>query len=845
MGALALARRHLRGQGPRAALTAAGVACGVALVVAIRIINASTLASFTDAIEDLAGTAALQVRGPGPFPEEVAERLRAIPGVDHAVPIVTATFFGTEPPIAGEALSVFAADVTDGHAIRTLHLVKAGEHVVDDPLGFLVDPRSLIVTDALAARLGITTGASLPLRTPHGIETFTVRGVLPPGGVGRAFGGNLILMDVVGGLIDQVDVTLEPGVRVEDVEPRLDAALPAGLEAIRPARRGEQIERYLASFQTLLSGLSGLALLASIFVVGSAVATSVAARRRELGILRCAGAERRQVAALVLGDALATGTVGAAAGVPLGIVLARLLLRTVSESTELIFSMTVFTARLELSAWSLVVGVATGIGAAVFAAWLPARDAALVSPLVAVRSADAEHATRRWRPHGTILAAALLTGGGLWAEKRFDSPWCGNVAALAADFALVLVFMRLAGGAAALFLGPAREALGFAGRLAVDRLVRIPDQLALAAAVLALGLGLMMTAATVARSFEQSVLDFIRRQVHADLVVASTATTGWIEAPLDEGVGDRLAAVPGVARVERVRLAEHAYRGARISIDSLDASAFAPEREADFSFAAGDPQAALAAVRASTGVLVSRNFARQFDVGVGATLRLDTPGGPFEARVVGVVVDYVSPRGSVILARPTYQRWWADRAVNRFHVTLAPGASLDAVRHAAFAAVGAAQGVKVLTQRELYAYHQDAVRRAFRLTDALEILPLVVAALGLAEALLAVSLDRRREFALLRAAGATRAQVARAVVGESAGVGVLGLAGGLAIGLVLALLWVRVNFTYQLGWEIDFHFAAGSIPAAALAALLVSIPAGLLPARRVARLPVLEALRAE
>src|SRR4029077_10740127 len=154
MGAFGLVRRHLRGQGARTALTAAGVACGVALVVAIRVINASTLASFTSAIEDLAGTAALQVRGPGPFAESVADRLREVPGVDHAVPIVTATFFGVDGPIAGEALSVFAADVTDGHAIRTLHLVKAGEHVVDDPLGFLVDPRSVILTDALAARLG-------------------------------------------------------------------------------------------------------------------------------------------------------------------------------------------------------------------------------------------------------------------------------------------------------------------------------------------------------------------------------------------------------------------------------------------------------------------------------------------------------------------------------------------------------------------------------------------------------------------------------------------------------------------------------------------------------------------
>jgi putative ABC transport system permease protein len=197
----------------------------------------------------------------------------------------------------------------------------------------------------------------------------------------------------------------------------------------------------------------------------------------------------------------------------------------------------------------------------------------------------------------------------------------------------------------------------------------------------------------------------------------------------------------------------------------------------------------------------------------------------------------------VILSRPVYQRWWQDRSVNRFHVTLAPGAAVDAVRRTIASDLGAEQGLKVLTQRELYDYHREAVRRAFRLTKALELLPLVVAGLGLAEALLAVSLDRRREFALLRTGGATRTQVARAVLGESLGVGVLGLAGGLGIGAVLAVLWVRANFTHQLGWEIDLHFAAGSIPAAAVAALLVSGLAGLLPARRVVRLPVLEALR--
>src|SRR5207237_1173827 len=161
------------------------------------------------------------------------------------------------------------------------------------------------------------------------------------------------------------------------------------------------------------------------------------------------------------------------------------------------------------------------------------------------------------------------------------------------------------------------------------------------------------------------------------------------------------------------------------------------------------------------------NFARQFRIGVGSTLRVPTPAGAFTVPVAGVVVDYVSPRGSIVLSRATYQRWWGDRAVNRFHVTLGPGVDAAAVRRA----------------------------------------------------------------------------IAGGVVAEAAGVCLLGLAGAVAMGAALAVLWVRVNFAYQLGWDVDFHFAAESLPAAALAAFLVSVPAGALPARWIARLPVIEALR--
>jgi putative ABC transport system permease protein len=735
--------------------------------------------------------------------------------------------------------------------VRTLRLVEGKVRVIGDPIAFIADPRSVVLSEPFAKRAGIAEGGQVRLRSRGGVETFTLRGLAPAGGIGRAFGGDLALMDVAGaqrvlgreGLVDQVDVVLKDGAGVETVERAIAALLPPDLEVLRPARRGEQIERYLAGFQTLLEGLSGLALLAAAFLVASAVATEVAARKREIGLLRCAGARRRDVAGVFLAESATMGLAGALAGVPLGLVLARALRASFAESTELVLSLNVFGAALEVTPAALALGAAAGVLVAGIAGWLPGRAATRVSPLAALGRGPSA-AIGQGRAVVAIGGVALgVTGAALWLATRLGLPASGNVAALAADVACVCAVMWLASRIAPALFAPVRAAVGGAARLALHRLAAMPDQLALATGVLALALGLVILAGTLVRSFEESVLDFIRRQVRADLVVASTATTGWIEAPVDARIGDGLATIPGVARVERLRLAEHEHDGERISIDSLDTSAFEAGREEDFVFTAGDPAAALAAVHAGRAALVSQNFARRTGVRVGDVLHLQAPAGPLDVAVAGAVVDYVSPRGSVILARPLYERWWKDTAVNRFHVWLQPGARADEVRRAITTELGLREGLKVMTLRELYDYHRDAVQRAFALTRALEILPLLVAGLGLAQALLAAGMDRKREFALLRAAGATRAQVARSVVLEAVAVGVVGLLGAVGVGFVLSALWSQVNFPLQLGWEIALHPAPRSFMVAAIAALLVSVPASLLPARRAGREPMTTALR--
>ena len=155
----------------------------------------------------------------------------------------------------------------------------------------------------------------------------------------------------------------------------------------------------------LLSGISALALLAASFVVGCTITTAIAARRRELGLVRCIGGRRAHVRRLVMGEALLAGLVGTAIGVPAGLVLARLLLDTATESTALVFNIRTFTRGLDVTPVTLVLGAVAGLATAAIASVAPARDAATTSPLVAVREPYGVRAGA-WPPWPLVAGAA-------------------------------------------------------------------------------------------------------------------------------------------------------------------------------------------------------------------------------------------------------------------------------------------------------------------------------------------------------------------------------------------------------------------------------------------------------
>src|SRR5688572_17720817 len=185
---------YLRHNPLRTVLTIVGVAFGVAMFVAIRVTNISTLRAFTETVDAIAGQTQLQVVGEvAGIDQTLYPRLRSLPGVSVAAPVVTG--YATAEAWAGEVLVVLGIDPLLDREVRDYHILTS-QDVEQNSLRLLLDPATLFVSDTFAARHGLELGSSLTLLTPRGRHDYVIRGLLAPDGPAKAFGGNLVVMDL-------------------------------------------------------------------------------------------------------------------------------------------------------------------------------------------------------------------------------------------------------------------------------------------------------------------------------------------------------------------------------------------------------------------------------------------------------------------------------------------------------------------------------------------------------------------------------------------------------------------------------------------------------------------------
>ncbi len=850
--------RQLRASWGRTLLVVAGIATGVALIVAINIVNIGVLAGFRHSIELMAGPASLEVTlgvGEIGFPEATVEIARTDPDVVAAVPLVRGTIALADDP--QDTLQLFGADLTTEDDLERYHIALDSPDRADI-LVWLNDPRSVALTAAFADRHGIAVGQRVRLSTPRGIEDFTVRGLLRPAGLASALGGRLALMDLPAAQmllgrdqrIDQLDLVLRPTADVSAVQQRLEKALPSTLTVARPAQRGAQYERIVASFQALLTGISTLCLVAGVFIVYNTTSTGAAQRAVVMATpLRVVGADARQIFRLLMLEALLLGTLGTALGVSAGTVLASLLSGMVTDSMGIMFQLRFPAGHWAVDPAQLAAIAVLGVGAALFASYFSARRMAAMEPLD-VLGASANRAGARVDVRRLVLwwlALVAVSAVALFAQERFKSVLLGNFGATLWNASVIVLAVPLVTWLAGFLSRVLPMMFGAEGRIAVESLLRSATRTGVTAAAIALVVTVGIILSSLTLSFRESMRDYVGRVFAGDLVVSAVTTEGgWLETPLPAELADELAEVPGVSVVDAMRiLPGQMYRDLRISVFGLTDGFFAPSRFPGYWYREGDPARAAPLLRRGEGVNISTGLADRTDLHVGDRIELGTPTGPLALPIVGVVPDYTSDRGAVILSRRLLADRWLEPSLSRINLTLAAGASVEGVRVRVLQRFGDRFRLKVLPMREVLAYHDGMINRAFAFTQAIQLLVVFVTVAGILDLLVSGIVERRRELALWRVIGADLAAVRRCVVIESATIGALGATLGVVTGLVTAWMWINLNFHHLLGYYLERHFAFGAAFWYVALVMMMTLVAGWAAASQAVRQHIIDGIQVE
>ncbi len=831
--------RNLAADRVRFAMTTLAVVLAVSFVVSSFVLTDGLRATFADLSAEIVDGTDLEIRpaageGDGLSAATLAA-VQQVDGVRAAAPIVEAGENTVRPlPPDGEEISTFgppqlAFGWVDDEQLSSFAVVEGS--APDEADEFAMDVDS-------AARHGFEPGTRYDVVTPTGLVSLTLSATTTFGDDNDTLGAVLMqfpleaLQEFVGMPgYHAIGVALEPGADVSSVIRALADAVPtaevvdhATLESEQRAEFDEDID----VIGNILLGFAGISLFVSIFIISNTFSIVLGQRTRELALLRTIGADPVQLRRTVRGEAAAIGTIASAVGIAAGVGLAYALRALFGAiGAELPDSPVVLSVR------TIVIACAVGVLVTVLSALGPARRAARVAPIAALR--DGAAATEP-RGRTRLLVGAGLAALGLAAGSAglFASPGVSARIGLLAVGAIgifvgVTSVAPLATRPLTRALGWPLRSLGVSGRLAQQNAGRNPRRTSSTASALMIGLALVTTALVVGESVKAQLRSTLASSVRADHIITEDAGSGF-----PPGIAEMVAASP-------VTTESVAWSYDWVRVDGHDQEvAAADHRAVDELFDLGITDG-VAVSPSAPPVLISDEEALSRDLTVGDTVRADFANGTsIEVVVAGIYTEDVVVEQDYLFDRTTWVAGGADDTVE--WLALSTGDASEAELAATFAAWETMYPLAAIEAFDEFVDRiEGAVDQALTAVNLMVALAIVIALIGIANTLALSVVERTRELGLLRAVGMSRRQLRRMVRAEAALVALFGAGLGVALGLLF-------------GWA-----AVAALPASVTATLDVPVArilvlvalatiAGLIaawaPARRAGRLDVLQAIGA-
>ena len=831
----------------RLALMVLAVALGVAVVLAIELAGNAAAGSFHSSMESLAGDNDLEVVASGGVPESVIASLASQPFPLRISPRMEDFTVDTRTQ---ETLPLIGLDlIAEGSRYvlqQGVERQSSGEkQSMEESVREMEDPGSIWVS----ASLGKKSGEHLSLMINDRVVDCVVRRVLPASSANE----KAVLMDIAAaqrvvnrfGRVDRILIKLPGNGNVKEWQERLQSILRPGVEVRLQGAGTEENRKMLAAFRWNLRLLSYIALVVGAFLIYNTISVSVVRRRPEIGIVRALGASRNEVLGAFLGEAACLGLAGAVAGLPLGRIMASGAVKLMAVTVESLY-VSSRPGAIELTWSSVAVALAVGVGVAVASALLPAREAMQVSPTDAMGQGRREYIARTHIGRDLVIAGVLGALGALASRLPAvaGKPLFGYLATILLIAAAAYAMPAMVNFISRITAGLLGKLFGVEALLASRSLAASLRRTSVLVAALATAVAMMVSVGIMVGSFRQTVVSWMNDQLPADLYLRPAGNPGADRHPtISLDLTEKIAALPGVAAVDRLRAYEISYEGMPATLASVDLRMLRPYHHSDF-FSGRPTSEVLEQLRGQNKVIVSEPFTYKHHVKAGDTLTLPLGEARASFKIVDVYYDYASERGYILMDRNVLLRYLPDPTPTNLAVFVAPNAKVEEVRHEMQKAA-AGHRVLIFSDRDL---RGEAVRifdRTFAITYALEAVAVLVAVMGIAGALIALVIDRRRELGLLRFLGAASGQIRKMFLVEAGLLGLLANLAGFALGYFLSLILVFVINKQSFGWTIRFHWPVAVLLGALTVVYVATVFSGLYPARVAVRLNPLEVIHEE
>jgi putative ABC transport system permease protein len=849
------ALKGLLGRKLRTALTAVAIVLGVAMVSGTYVLTDSIDQAF-DAIfnETRQGSDAV-ITGKSAFDlsdgsgseaptldESLLERVRALPEVQRAEGGVdsesTILIDQQGKAIVGNAPSI-GFSIADGESpFNPLRLVE----------GSWPGPNEIVIDEATAKKKGFEVGDTIAVQAEGPVQRYRISGLIRFGDSLSTIGdATLAGFDLPTaqrlygkeGRLDEIAVSSASNVS----EPELLSALERVLPPTAQVRTGQaqateeasDTNEFITFLQGFLLAFAGIALFVGSFVIANSLAITIAQRTREFATIRTIGASRKQVLGSIVLESLVVGILASVAGLFLGLGLATILFKLFDA-----VGFTLPNTGLVFQTRTVVVSLLVGILVTLVASLRPAIRATRVPPIAAVRE-GATLPESRFAPYRTLGASLLTVFGFAAILYALFAPDLGTTSLLIwLGLGALLVFLGFA-LLSVRFIRPLASALGWpatriggaAGALARDNARRNPQRTASTASALMIGLALVtlvaVLAAGITSTFRGAVEDL---WTNADYAVTSQNNFS----PIPAAVSKRIADVPGVDAVGDVRTGDAEAFG-----KPFFATAVTPDLSTMLELEWKEGAEGVLAQLGEDGAIVDDGYASDHNLRLGSPIRLTFANGDRENFRIEGIFDPPpggSPFGPVTISAAEWDKHTPNPR-NLFSFVRMEGGQTDANQAKLEQALTEFPNAKAQTRSEFIDNQIAGLSAILNILYVLLALSVIVSLFGIVNTLVLTVFERTREIGMLRAIGMTRRQVRRMIRHESVITALIGGFLGIILGVVLgALLVARIDF-------IDFTLPVGSLIVFTIATIAVGIIAAVWPARRAARLNVLEALQYE